>query len=389
VRHEIAIYTASSATAGLYDPALGRAGGAEVQMTLLARALSQRGYSVSHIIYPPSEPVHPTYPVTLVARGPYAGDTPVIGVVMEAKTLWRALGWADPEVVIVRTASPALGVVALFCKAKRRRLIFSSSNVSDFDLTKMRSRLNRWFYRLGARLADAVVVQSSDQIELAQRAFGPGRRLVRIPSFAERGSRASKDDRAQPRDAFLWIGRLVEDKRPLEYVRLARSIPDARFRMVVVANDSAAEALADLRTAAAATSNLELLEPLPRDQLAGIISSSVAVVNTSVLEGMPNVFLEAWLAGVPVLTLTFDPDGIVERHGLGISARGSWDGFVEGARKLWASRDDRRQTATRVRAYVERTHSAEAVASQWDELIAAVRPHGAVQTRSSEVEAHR
>jgi glycosyltransferase involved in cell wall biosynthesis len=381
VRHEVAIYTASSATAGLYDPALGRAGGAEVQMTLLARALSERGHSVAHIIYPPSEPVRPTHGVTLVARGPYAGDTPVVGVVMEARRLWRALEIADPEIVIVRTASPALGVVALFCRLNRRRLVFSSSNVSDFDLTKMRRRLNRWFYLLGAQSADAVVVQSSDQIDLAQRAFGRLRKLVRIPSFAEPTRLASRDDRSQPSDAFLWIGRLVEDKRPLEYVRLARSVPDARFRMVVVANDRASAALAELRTAAAATSNLELLDPLPRNQLAELISSSVAVVNTSVLEGMPNVFLEAWSAGVPVLTLTFDPDGIVQRHGLGISAGGSWDGFVGGARKLWASRDDRTETASRVRAYVERTHSADAVAAQWEELISAVAARGAVEKR--------
>ena len=106
--------------------------------------------------------------------------------------------------------------------------------------------------------------------------------------------------------------------------------------------------------------------------MARSIASSVAVVNTSVLEGMPNVFLEAWSNGKPVLTLQFDPDGVVGRNGLGISAQGSWDRFVEGARELWAGRNGE-QDAKRLREYVEQTHSPEAVGAQWEEVIGSAR----------------
>jgi glycosyltransferase involved in cell wall biosynthesis len=366
VRHQVAIYTASSATAGLYDRAFGRAGGAEVQMTLLARALAERGGSVAHIIYPPRDPVQPTYPVTLVTRGSYAGGVPVIGALLEARVLWRALREADAEVVIVRTASPALGVVALFCRFARTVLVFSSSNVSDFDLGKMRSRMNRRLYQFGVQSAETVVVQSSDQVALARSAFPKVRRVVQIPSFAEVAPVA---DGSEPHgDAFLWIGRLVEEKRPMNYIRLARSLPEARFRMIVVATERTSKDLEELRLAAAEPGNVEFLDPLPRDALARVIASSVAVVNTSVLEGMPNVFLEAWSNGTPVLTLQFDPDGVVGRNGLGISAQGSWDRFVEGARELWAARNGERN-AKRLREYVEQTHSPEAVAAQWEEVI--------------------
>jgi glycosyltransferase involved in cell wall biosynthesis len=369
MRNDIAIYSTSAFTAGSYDLALGREGGAERQMMLLARALAERGHRVAHIVYPPPEPVKLSYSLELVPRGPYAGNRPVIGPLLEIRTIWRALRAADARVVIVRSASPLVGVAAVYCKLTRSRLIFSSSNVSDFTLERMSGRVGRAFYRLGLRLADAIVVQSDEQAALAKQVLGSLRRVPRIPSFAEPAP-TTHDTRVG--DAFLWFGRLVSYKQPMRYVELARTIPEARFIMIPVITNAGPGEMHEIRTAMGAVSNLELLDPLPHAELGTLIESVVAVVNTSVLEGMPNAFLEAWARGIPVLTLQFDPDDVVKREELGVSAQGSWDHFVEGARELWDGRSDRSVLARRLRAYVGKTHSIDAVGAQWSELIAEV-----------------
>jgi glycosyltransferase involved in cell wall biosynthesis len=266
----------------------------------------------------------------------------------------------------VRTASPLVGIAALLTRLHRRAFIFSGSNVSDFTLETMSSGVNRALYRFGVQRADAVVVQSSDQRSLAREAFPSLHRVVPIPSFAET---AHLKDARGAAEAFLWFGRSVRAKQPLKYVELARAVPEARFRMIPVPQGGDTRLLDELRTAADELPNLELLDPLPHAQAAELVERAVAVVNTSVLEGMPNTFLEAWASGVPVLTLQFDPDGTVERHGLGISAAGSWEAFVGGARDLWRSRSDRRDVARRVRSYVESAHSEEAVAARWSTLV--------------------
>jgi glycosyltransferase involved in cell wall biosynthesis len=367
LRNDIAIYTTSAFTAGSYDRARGRDdGGAERQMTLLARALVERGLRVAHIIYPPRDPIELSYPLELVPRGAYAGDRPIIGRPLEILRIWRALRAAHARVTIVRTASPVVGITALYSKLNGRRLIFSSSNVSDFTMERMSGRVGKALYRLGVRLADAVVVQSDEQAALAKRAFGSLRRVQRIPSFAEP---ARATNHRPTRDAFLWFGRFVSYKQPLRYVALARVVPEARFIMIPVITSAGASEIAELRTAADSVPNLELRDPLPHAELAALIESAVAIVNTSAREGMPNAFLEAWAHGIPVLTLQFDPDDVVERERLGISAQGSWDRFVEGARELWEGRDDRDELARRLEVYVGETHSMVAVGAQWSELI--------------------
>jgi len=337
-------------------------------MALLARALAERGHSVAHIIFQPTEPTTLTYPVTLVNREQRsASRRRIVRGLLEARTIWRALRAADAAVVVLRSASPVVGLVALYCRLRRRILIFSSSNISDFTLERMSSRWTKLAYRLGLRFVTAVVVQSEDQRLLARQKLPFLPRVVHIPSLADAIPR--QPGASPPPDTFLWFGRTVPEKQPLRYVELARSLPEARFTMIPTDVGLYPQLHSEIEAAARAAPNLVILEPLPHEQLSQLIAHSVAVVNTSTLEGMPNAFLEAWLAGVPVLTYEFDPDGVVAGRSLGVAAGASWNRFVAGARELWESRSEREEIARRVRAHVAETHSVEAVGARWGALI--------------------
>jgi glycosyltransferase involved in cell wall biosynthesis len=364
MRNDVAIYAPFAAFQYNRGGKLG--GGAERQTYLLAQALSEEGVRVAHIVLSVDDPVPLNPHLTLVDRGPYMGALPG-GKLHETRLIWRGLKEADASVYIVRTGSPALGVVAAFCRLEKRRLIFASSTDADFTLVGLKERVRSAMYRAGLRAVDAVVVQTAEQLRLVQQDFPRIAHPTHIPSFAEPMSPAQR-----PGQAFLWIGRLIDYKRPMEYVRLARELPEARFRMVPTPVNAGQDLYAELVREAEQLPNLELLDPRPHGQLMELVAEAVAIVSTSRLEGMPNIFLEGWAAGVPALTFDFDPDNTIASRGIGAAAGGSWKRFVDEARRLWEARDGDQELARASRAYIDEVHSIPAVGRRWSALISEV-----------------
>jgi|SRR5581483_2485803 len=350
-------------------------GGAETQIFLLARELVRRGLRVCLLVYErPGLSLPQTYDgVAIRVRAPYRAHER-LGKLRETLSLARAVIGADSNVVVSRSAGPDTGLAALCAKLSGRRFVFSAANVSDFDYGRLSPTLaNRTLYRLGVRLADVIVVQTSEQERMSEERLH--RSAVLIPSIAE-----PAPPRTQDPEAFLWAGRIVWYKRPLAFAELARAVPEATFWMVgvPVANAPGGEELeAAIRRAADVLPNLMLLGQRSRAELMALVDRAVAVVNTADFEGMPNILLEGWSRGVPALTLSHDPDGVVERHSLGAHAGGSAERLAELARRAWAERHEQADVAARCRRYVAEHHSPEVVAARWAGVLSVSERRGA------------
>jgi glycosyltransferase involved in cell wall biosynthesis len=379
-RNDVAVYSPGAAV--LYERRPLATGGAERQATLLATGLAQGGLRVAHIVLPVEERKPDLGPnLTLVERPLVTTKRGPQVRLRQVARIWSALAKADADVYVFRHGLPAVGIAALFCRLRRRKLIFAASSDLDFTFGFFVGRRPELrLYKFGIKSADAVVIQTRQQEGLARESF-PGLRIVReIPSFAEPAAPSN----ATP-EAFLWVGRLDRSKRPLLFVELAEAVPEARFWMIARPLDPERaggspdgtgpdlELEREVGERAARLSNLELLPLRPHREAMELVERSVAVVNTGPVEGMPNVFLEGWARGVPALTYEFDPDGRIERDGLGVAAAGSQERFAAGARKLWHERDSRGQVSERVRAYIEATHGLDAVTARWIALIDEVR----------------
>jgi glycosyltransferase involved in cell wall biosynthesis len=341
-------------------------GGAETQIYLIARRLARYARVCLVVCDLPGHSMPPSIDdVEIVVRPPFRTHER-LGKLRETMSIRRAVADAAADVVVARTAGPDVGVVGFFTKLSGRRFVYSSANVSDFTLALTDpKRLNQWLFRLGVRLADDIVVQTAEQVGMCQERYG--RSSVLIPSIAEPAARR----RAEP-EAFLWIGRVVSYKRPLAYIELARSLPDVRFWMLGVPSIDhygGPDLMRAVESAAADVPNLELLSPRPRNRLMDLIDRAVAVVNTADFEGMPNILLEGWARGVPALALTHDPDGVIERHGLGQFAGGSNERLRAAARLLWDGRGDQAELADKCRRYVQKRHSPEAVSARWQRVL--------------------
>jgi glycosyltransferase involved in cell wall biosynthesis len=367
-RNDVAIYAPYASQ--LYERDATVSGGAELQTVMLATQLASRGLRCGHIVLPLDVArTDLTDGLEIVQRAPFGGGRKPLGKGVEMRRVWQAFEDADAQVYVFRGGWPALGVAAAFCRRRGRRLVFASASDRNFvSHARGVKRLDYGIYRYGARRADAIVAQTASQAKLAREAFPRVEPIVEVPSFAEPAELST----AAP-EAFLWTGRLIEYKNPDAYVELARAVPEARFWMIPKFVDEDPERGRLVEQAARELPNLELLDARPRADLMKLVDRSVAIVNTSPREGMPNLFLEGWARGIPALTLEFDPDGRIAEHGLGVAAGGSIERFAAGARELWEGRGGREALSQRSRAYVVRTHGYESVTARWVELLEEVR----------------
>jgi glycosyltransferase involved in cell wall biosynthesis len=358
---DVAIY---SPFAGDLYSELGSSGGAEVQSVQLARALAAEGLRVRHIVHS-GRPLHEPGDVELVAIDARYER----GGLARRRAAVDALRRADAAVYIQRSAGFETGLVGGVARARGRRFVFSSSSLADFvfDAETIRrasaglhGRGTRLQYRLGLRLASAVVAQTEDQRALARR-LGIEADVIR--SFALPAAPA-----ASPRDGFLWVGRVAEVKDPLSFVQLARLVPEARFMMVGAAGSEAEGLGAAVRAAAGETPNLELVDRRPHEELLRAYETATAVVSTSWFEGFPNTFLEGWARGAPALSLRFDPDEVITRNDLGYAAGGSLVALARAVRELMARPDDG-ERADRVRRWVREHHDPSVVGPRWAALV--------------------
>lgn len=338
-------------------------GGAELQVYMIGRALQQQGLRVAFIAGDlPGGLPSSVNGIDVFPRAPYVeGQHRRLGGLAETLATWRALARVRAKFVVFRQAGIETGVIALFTRLRGQHFVWSSSNVIDFEWHElMPAWRDNAMFRLGVRLSYEAVVQTEDQVEMCRHSFG--KEAVVIKSIAEVAPRRKEAS------AFLWVGRLAAYKRPLDYLELARRLPDARFRMVGTRQDWNREerALADeVERQAGELHNFELLERRPRPDVLRLFDEAVASVNTADFEGMPNTFLEGWARGVPALSLSFDPGGVIARHGVGACAAGNIDRFINEARNLWERRADSRDLEERCLRYLQDHHSADVVASQW------------------------
>jgi glycosyltransferase involved in cell wall biosynthesis len=101
-----------------------------------------------------------------------------------------------------------------------------------------------------------------------------------------------------------------------------------------------------------------------REQLAQFYQRAICLCCTSENEGFPNVFLEAWSYGLPVIS-TLDPDEVIAHKGIGRIATDDEE-LSLAIRKLLASPEQWRSTSRRARYYYLKNHHAESVMPQFE-----------------------
>jgi glycosyltransferase involved in cell wall biosynthesis len=349
------------------DPSIEQIGGAEVQQSILARALAGAGYRVSMICLDFGQPQRILLDGVTVYKAyrPDAG-VPVLRFVHPRLTaIWRALRAVDADVYYQRCSGMLTAVVAEFCRRYGKRSIFASAADLDFvpGGQPIRHLRDRWLFEQGLKRVDRIVVQNVTQQQGCRANYHRGSTL--IPSCYELPADASPGKG----DCVLWVSSIGEHKLPEVFLELARRLPQRRFVMIGGAGGDARNnsCFERVRDAATTIPNIEFTGFLPHAAAERYFDRTRVLVNTSLHEGVPNTFLQAWARGVP--TVAFADTGARLRGEPIYPVVKRVEEAAAEVERLFTDDGHWQRASARCREYFDSTHSTSKVLTRFERLL--------------------
>jgi len=344
----------------------GHVGGSEHGQASMARWLARRGHQVSMVTWDAGK-VQDAYDGVTVIKlcAPSAGIRGLRFLHPRWTSLARALRRADADVYHYHCGDLTLGQIVWWCRRHQKRCVYFVGNdvACEPDLPDLEPLRERLLYRYGLHRVDVVAVQTHQQQRMLLQGFGIASQVVGTPNDMPLPSGNCGGTEGSRR--VLWIGRVAEQKRLDRLLDVAERLPHLHFDVVGGPNEEAAYASALMRRAER-LSNVAVHGKVPHDRLGPLYQGAAILCCTSDHEGFPQVFIEAWRHGVPVVS-TVDPDSIIARFGLGRVASGA-DGIAAALAALVASPEERRRAGAAARIYAVNHCSLDATMLRFEKL---------------------
>jgi len=331
--------------------------GPDVHQVLLAKELIKHDFKITFITYDEGgAPVEYINGIKVIKIYNITYRLHIINTVLKIFHIWNAIRKAKANIYI--HAGGAAGAVSPFCRVVKKKYVYdiaSDALVNKEIITKKNKEFTRSKFNIGTfgnwldiKLADAIIVQSEFQKKMLKKNFDKDSMTIKMPFPL---SRQGMPDKAKP-PIVLWVGAMAEVKQPELFVRLAKVMPDGRFQMLGGGNQ---ELYDRIRESSNRISNFEFLGVIPFDEINEYFSRASILVNTSMFEGFPHAFIQAWMHYVPVVSLNADPDEIICKCKMGIHSK-TFNQLVEDVKTLLKDKQLREEMGKNGRHYVEREH---------------------------------
>jgi glycosyltransferase involved in cell wall biosynthesis len=296
----------------------------------------------------------------------------------------------DADIYMVPGNSQFSGEVAFYCRQRGKKYVFLSG--SDYDyypeykVHPDRSDMYSVPYALktyAIKQAALHIVQNERQARLLEEGYGRPSWLIKNPidltPMFPRNPASRK---------ILWVGKSDErTKRPFLALELARRMPQHQFTLIVTfaVKEVHDRCLED----ASRLPNVTLIERVPFSDIERHFADACVHINTSVVEGFPNTFLQAAKYGVPTVSLQVDPGGILSREGCGCVCDGNLEDMALKIESLMDSPQLCADVGHRSRKYLQRVHDKDLIVPQYEEALRSILDGRHSTLNRSEIEPPR
>jgi glycosyltransferase involved in cell wall biosynthesis/ubiquinone/menaquinone biosynthesis C-methylase UbiE len=358
---------ANNAYGALTGEESGHIGGVERQTSLLSEWLSEKGHQVTVITWDEGgSPIEFVNNIKIIKLCKVSEGLPILRFFTPRWTsLISALAKADAEIYYHNCAEYVTGQVSLWCKINNKPFIYSIASDADCEkaLPNLKSKREEYLFRYGLTHANLVISQTRKQSKLLKQNYDIDAQVINMPATPPNYLTDYVQQHLFTKQKVIWVGRLHKVKRIEWLIDIAEQLPSINFEVIGPADDKTAyikENIARLTQ----TQNINYLGKISRLDMPKIYQNASILCCTSIYEGFPNTYLEAWSYGVPVIT-TIDPDDLIKGNQLGYHAQTISD-FTEKIRQLITDEDNWQVFSQNCLEYYLKNHEQQHVMKQFE-----------------------
>ena len=228
------------------------------------------------------------------------------------------------KVIYIRGISLVHAMIIIVSRMFGRRVLLGMT--SDVQCAKNGFVFENIFKALAIKFSTKVIAQTKKQQNLIDTHFSK----YSVVSYNVINSQLF--GHAQPFQEFLnrdidvvWLG-TIEPKKGLDrLLDIAGQMPDKAFTVIGGASLDSVDYATKMASQLEIRPNISYEGFVQPSDVCSYLKRSKLLINTSIplesdltKEGFPNVFLEAWLFGTPVISMSIDIDGLITSQKLGL-----------------------------------------------------------------------
>jgi len=291
------------------------------------------------------------------------------GFFFDVFRLLKLLHQIQPDVIYQRVGCAYTGIAAYYARRNNCKMfwhIASDSDVLPFQeqisLRSIMRYIEKKFLEYGIRSSHCIIAQTNQQAEYLKKYYGKTPTKIIYNFHSMPLENIKKTNRVK----IVWISNFKPLKQPEYFIRLARDLRDFGQKVQCVMIGAPAHWAfnwqASLDNEIDEIDNLVYLGARSFEEVNSILAKANVFVNTSLYEGFPNTFIQAWMRKVPVVSLHVNPDQVFERYSVGFFS-GTYEKMLEKVVELIKNPALRNEIGERAQVYAFEKHSEKNIAS--------------------------
>lgn len=327
-------------------------GGAEVQLSLLAKEFVKEGLQVTILVGDYGQ-MNTLSIDGLVCRKAFGASNPRL---IQFLSILVHIVRSPGSVLLQRALTPVSGFLAVVARAVGAKFVYMVAHDSEADGTHRlyKTPLGRLAARLCFTCSSLVVTQNQKETDQLIARYSRARIVLNKKGLPD--SKSQEAD-VRPEYAAIWVGRSERWKRPDVFLRLAEELPKLRFAMVCSRATNDDGCFDSIEGRAAQLQNLDFIPGAPSPRVLGYMRLSKSYVFTSASEGdWPMVVLEAAAQGLPILAYQTQYEYLLTEYKGGVFLNGHFGALKEEVLRLNSDSLRRTNLGESARRYVLEHH---------------------------------